>query len=134
MPFLVFSLSFSALSPGAVVGMAGMTVRERSAPHLEGCALHSGEEGGLLVLEGGGGWLADCLIEQNTEVGVEIKGGGNPYLERCSVSGNGMAGLLCRQVAASHLCRRQRHHLGLWLTLLPQNAMALIKRLRARIN
>ena len=54
--------------------MAGVTVRERwSAPVLEGCALHGGEEGGLLVLDGGGGRLVGCAIERNREVGVEVK-------------------------------------------------------------
>jgi SpoVK/Ycf46/Vps4 family AAA+-type ATPase len=63
-------------------------------PVLKRCKIHSGQDAGVHVFDGGQGLLVDCDICFHKSACVVIERGADPVFRRCRIYGGGNAGVL----------------------------------------
>ncbi|WP_410511002.1 AAA family ATPase [Paenibacillus sp. BR2-3] len=63
-------------------------------PVIKRCKIHSGQDAGVHVFDGGQGLFVDCDICSQKSANVVIERGGDPVFRRCRIYGGGNAGVL----------------------------------------
>ncbi|MDQ8738629.1 right-handed parallel beta-helix repeat-containing protein [Paenibacillus sp. LHD-38] len=71
-----------------------LSIGDEADPIIKRCKIHSGQDAGVHVTDGGQGLLVDCDISYHKSACVVIERGGDPVFRRCRIYKGGNAGVL----------------------------------------